>query len=136
MSLDQTGEKSELYRYVYAQRVEMFSNIFVFTIAEVWSQGLRDSFCFDWRMFVCEQKPNFAFCKNSYRLFACLFSLSIKIFFFVAGLSKAKMSWIVILTFGHGEIHGNFAWSTFHHNSGLFVLHLNVFPCKNRFFRE
>ena len=42
--------------------------------------------------FVCEQKPNFAFCKNSYRLFACLFSLSIKIFFFVAGLSKAKMS--------------------------------------------
>ena len=56
--------------------------------------------------FVCEQKQNFAFRKNSYRLFACLFSLSIKIFFIVAGLSKAKMSGILILTFGHGEFMG------------------------------
>ena len=136
MSLDQTGEKSELYRYVYAQRVEMFSNIFVFIIAEVWSQGLRDSFCFDWRMFCIRTKTKLRFLQKLLSFnYLFVFSLN-KDIFFVAGLSKAKMSWILILTFGHGEIHGNFAWSTFHHNSGLFLLHLNFFPCKNRFFRE
>ena len=70
----------------------MFWNIFVLFFAEVWSEGLRDSFVLTGECFVCEQKQSFAISKNSYRLFACLFSLSIKIFLVVAGLSKAKMS--------------------------------------------
>lgn len=70
----------------------MFSNIFVFIIAEVWSQGCVILFVLTGECFVYERKQNFAFCKNSYRLITCLFFLSIKIFFFVAGLSKAKMS--------------------------------------------
>lgn len=136
MSLDQTGEKSELYRYVYAQRVEMFSNIFVFTIAEVWSQGLRDSFCFDWRMFCIRTKTKLRFLQKLLSfIYLFVFSLNKDIFF----RSRFELSENVLNTnfnVRSREIHGNFAWSTFHQNSGLFLLHLNFFPCKNRFFRE
>lgn len=135
MSLDQTGEKSELYRYVYAQRVEMFSNIFVFIIAEVWSQGCVILFVLTGECFVYERKQNFAFCKNS--SFICLFVFSLnKDIFFRSRFEYSKNVLNTNFNIRSREIHGNFAWSTFHQNSGLLFLHLNFFPCKNRFFRE
>lgn len=70
----------------------MFWNIFVLILCGGVVRRLRDSFVLTGECFVCEQKESFAISKNSYRLFACLFSLSIKIFLVVAGLSKAKMS--------------------------------------------
>lgn len=70
----------------------MFSNIFVFIIAEVWSQGLRDSFCFDWRMFCMRTKTKLRFLQKLLSFnYLFVFSLN-KDIFFVAGLSKAKMS--------------------------------------------
>lgn len=106
MSLDQTGEKSELYRYVYALRVEMFSNIFVFIIAEVWSPRIAWFFLFWLENVLYTNENKTSLSAKTHRLFACLFSLSIKIFLFVAGLSKAKMSWTLILTFGLGKFMG------------------------------
>ena len=87
----------------------MFSNIFVFTIAEVWSQGLRDSFCFDWRMFCIRTKTKLRFLQKLLSfIYLFVFSLNKDIFF----RSRFELSENVLNTnfnVRSREIHGNFA---------------------------
>ena len=87
----------------------MFSNIFVFIIAEVWSQRLRDSFCFDWRMSCMRTKTKLRFLQKLLS-FICLFVFSVnKDIFFRSRFEYSKNVLNTNFNIRSREIHGNFA---------------------------